>query len=73
MLACGEQLSRALEPALDSELMRREAEHRFELPDEMERRDLHLSRHLVDRQGTIVRFLKKVARADEAREDVMPQ
>jgi len=73
MLPCGQQPSCALEPGLDSKLVRRDTEHRFELPNEMKRRDLHLSRHLLDRQRTIVQLLKKVARADEAREDVMPQ
>ena len=53
--------------------MRRQAEHCLELPNEMEGRDLHVARELVDRQRRLTRVEQQVAGATKAAESFVPQ
>ena len=56
-----QQPSRVLEPRVDAILMRRHPEHRFELPDEMKRRDRHLARDAFDRPVRLAHLAQEVA------------
>ena len=68
-----QQLPRELEPGRLAKLMRRRAEDRLELPDEMKGRDLNIARELVDRERPLTRFEQQVAGATEPAESLVPQ
>ena len=68
-----EQMFGELESRRLSKLMRRQAEYRLELPNEMEGRDLHVARELVDRQRRLTHVEQQVAGATEAAESFVPQ
>ena len=68
-----EQMFGELESRRLSKLMRRQAEYRLELPNEMEGRDLHVARELVDRQRRLTYVEQQVAGATEAAESFVPQ
>jgi hypothetical protein len=53
--------------------MRRRAEDRLELPNEMKGRDLNVAREFVDRERTLTRFEQQVTGATEATESFVPQ
>lgn len=62
-----------IEACLDAELVRREAEHRLELPDEMERGDLHLAREVGYRRGGLAYLAQQVARPAQPPEAFMSE
>jgi hypothetical protein len=68
-----QQLPRQFEPGGLSKLMRRRAEYRLELPDEMKGGDLNIARELVDRERLLTHLEQKVACATEATESFVPQ
>src|SRR5262245_6318090 len=53
-----------------AELMWRQAEHRLELSDEMERRDLDLPRHLAHGRRVLLHLAEQIARPAQARENI---
>jgi hypothetical protein len=73
VLARCQQLPGEVEPGRLPELMRRCAEDRLELPDEMKGRDLNVARDLVDRQRLLARFEQQVAGATETTESFVPE
>jgi hypothetical protein len=72
-LSSREQMFRELESRRLSKLMRRGAEYRPELPNEMEGRNLNVARELVNREWRLTHFEQQVAGATEATESFMPQ
>jgi len=48
MLSHREEVPGEIDARLDPKLMRRHAEHRLELPDEVKGRDLQLARDVLD-------------------------
>jgi len=56
-----------------SKLMRRQAEYRLELSNEMKGRDLHVTRELVDRERRLTHVEQQVAGATEAAESFVPK
>jgi hypothetical protein len=73
VLAAGQERFRELDPRGDAELMRRDAEHGFELTDEMKRRDAHLARQLFDRRRRLARVAKQISRVAQAAEAFVSQ
>ena len=73
MLAGCQQLPREVEPGRLPELMRRCAEDRLELPDEMKGRDLNVARELVNGERLLARFEQQVTGATEPAEAFVPQ
>ena len=53
---------------LNAKLVRCDAEHRFELADEVERRDLHFAREVCDRWGELALLSQQLARQAETPE-----
>ena len=68
-----EQMFGELESRRLSKLMRRHTEDRLELPNEMEGRNLHVARELVNRERRLTQFEQQVAGATEAAESFVPQ
>jgi len=73
MFAQREQMPGAIEPGLDSELVRRQPEDRLELADQVKRRDVDLAREVHDRQRPLAIFSKQVASPAEAPESLVSQ
>ena len=68
-----EQAPRPVQARLNAELVRREPEHRLELPDEVKRRDPDRFRDVLDEQRRVGHFDEQVARPAEAPERVVSQ
>jgi hypothetical protein len=73
VIASGEQLLRELDARGDAELMRRDAEDRLELADEMKRGDAHLARELLDRRRRLARFAQEIARVAQPAESFVSE
>ena len=66
MFAHRKQMPGAIEPGLDSELVRRQTEDRLELADKVKRRDVELAREIHDRRRRLAILSKQVASPAEA-------
>ena len=73
VLARREQMPGELESRCLSKLMRRLAEHRLELPNEMKGRNLHVARELLDRERRLTHVEQQVAGATEPAESFVPE
>jgi hypothetical protein len=62
-----------LETGRLSKPMRRQAEYRLELPNQVEGRDLNVARELADRERRLTHVEQQVAGATEAAESFVPQ
>ena len=68
-----EQAFGPIQARLNPELVRREAEHRLELPDEVKRRDTDLARHVLDRDRRLRHLHQQVSSPAQASERVVSQ
>ena len=57
----------------DAELMRRHAEHGFELTDEVKRRDPHLAGELLDRRRRFAHVAQQITRKAQTPESFVSQ
>src|SRR5262245_56792655 len=73
MLAAREQILRGVQARVNAVLMRRQAEHRLELPHEVERRDLHLASKRLDRRRGLAHLTQQIARPTESPETFVSQ
>jgi hypothetical protein len=73
MLACREQTPGELDARGLTELMRRLAEDRLELPNQMKRRDVDLPRNVPDRERRLTYLEQQVARETQAAETFVPE
>ena len=71
VVAASEQQLGVIEAHLDAELVRRLSEKRFELANEVKRRNLDAACDVLDRQRLFSRFREQVAREAETAERIV--